>query len=206
VVERVASDLAALGHRVEQAHPAALAAPDAIGHFLTGFGAWTARELDHIGTVLGRPVTADDVEAGTWATAELGRGVTAAQYIEAVEGLHRHTRAVVSWWDDDGWDLLLSPTIPEVPPTLGQFASTPENPLAGLVRATPVVAFTAVFNITGQPAVSLPLGESSHGLPVGVQLVSAPAREDVLLRVASQLEAARPWRDRQPPIHADSGS
>ncbi len=198
VVERVASDLAALGHRVERAHPAALASADVIGHFLTCFGAWTARELDRMGDLLGTPVTADGVEAGTWATAELGRAVTGAQYLAAVEGLHRHTRAVVSWWDDDGWDLLLTPTIPEVPPTLGQFAATADDPLAGLMRSAPFVAFAAVFNITGQPAVSLPLGQSEGGVPLGVQLVAAPAREDVLLRVSSQLEAAHPWADRRP--------
>ena len=58
--------------------------------------------------------------------------------------------------------------------------------------------FAAVFNITGQPAVSLPLGQSASGVPIGVQLVAAPGREDVLLRIASQLEAAHPWVDRRP--------
>jgi len=198
-VERAAALLAELGHRVEEASPSALADPTIGGHFLTCFGAWTARELDHIGELVGAPVTPDGVEPGTWAVAEMGRGVTAAQYVAAVEGIHRYSREVISWWEVDGYDLLLTPTIPELPPVLGQFGSTADEPLTGLVRAAPIVAFTAAFNMTGQPAISLPLVQSTSGLPVGLQLVGAPAREDVLIRVAGQLEQAAPWADRRPP-------
>ncbi|HEV7721979.1 MAG TPA: amidase [Iamia sp.] len=189
--EATAQRLADLGHRVEAASPPALADSSALAHFLTCFGVWTAHELDAIGELIGEPVTEEGVEAGTWAVAEMGRSVTGAQYLAGREGLHRVARAVIRWWEE--WDLLLTPTIPEVAPTLGQFAPAPDNPLAGLLRATPIVAFTAVFNITGQPAISLPLTMSSSGLPIGQQLVAAPTREDVLLRVASQLEAAHPW-------------
>jgi amidase len=128
----------------------------------------------------------------------MGRSVTAAQYLAGIEGLHVAARAIIGWWEVDGFDLLLTPTMPEVPPTLGQFAATPDNPLAGLLRATPIVAFTAAFNITGQPAISLPLAETGDGVPIGMQLVGAPAREDVLIRVAAQLETAVPWADRRP--------
>jgi amidase len=191
--EAVARQLADLGHRVEQASPPALA-DEAVGaHFLTCFGVWTARELDRIGEMLGTPVTEAGVEPGTWAAAEMGRSVTGAQYVAGVEGLHANARDMVRWWEEDGWDLLLTPTVPELPLTLGQFAATAENPLVGLLRAAPVVAFTAPFNISGQPAISLPLARSASGLPIGMQLVAAPAREDVLVRVAAQLEAAHPW-------------
>jgi len=206
VVEEVAATLTDLGHRVEPAHPAALTGPDLTSHFVTGFAAWTARELDRIGEWIGRPVGPDDVEVGTWAVAEIGRTVTAAAYLAALEGLNAVTRGVVAWWLDDGWDLLLTPTMPEVPPTLGQFAASEGEPLRGLLRATPIVAFTAPFNVTGQPAVSLPLGEAEVDggrVPVGVQLVAAPAREDVLVRVAAQLESASPWADRKPPTVVD---
>lgn len=199
-VERTAEVLEGLGHRVERAHPAALADPEVGGHFLVAFGVWTARELDQIGEMLGTPVTEEGVEAGTWAIAEMGRTLTGAQFLAATEGLHRCARGVIAWWQEEGWDLLLSPTIPEVPPTLGQFGPQPGDPLAGVLRSTPMVAFTAPFNITGQPAVSLPLGTSGGGVPLGVQLVGAPAREDVLLRVAAQLEEAVPWADRRPPL------
>jgi len=200
VVERTAAALVGLGHRVEQASPPALADPTTIAHFLPCFGSWTAHELDHLGEMAGEAVTEDSVEPGTWAVAELGRATTAAQYLAGLDGLHRLARRVVSWWLDDGWDLLLTPTIPEIPPTLGQFGATPDNPLAGVLRATPIVAFTVPFNVTGQPAISLPVGESEAGVPIGVQLVSAPARDDVLIGVASQLEAAMPWADRRPDL------
>jgi amidase len=71
-----------------------------------------------------------------------------------------------------------------------------------MLRAGEIVAFAQPFNVTGQPAISLPLHWTDDGLPVGVQLVAAPGREDVLLQVAGQLEQAQPWADRIPPIHA----
>lgn len=198
--ERTASLLESLGHEVAPASPAALADPSVAVSFITCFGAWVARDLDHIAEITGTPVTAAGVEAGTWAVAEMGREVSAAAYLGAVECLHAYTRDVVRWWAEDGYDLLLTPTMPELPPTLGQFHSSVEDPLAGLLRSTATVSLTAVFNITGQPAVSLPLEMSAGGLPVGIQLVGAPAREDVLIRVAAQLEQAAPWAGRRPPV------
>lgn len=189
-----------LGHQVTEDHPVGLASADTTGHFLVAFGAWVARELDRMAELAGEPVPEDGVEPGTWFLAEGGRGVSAAQYLAAVEGLHRASRSLVGWWNDH--DLLLTPTIAELPPTLGQFASTAEEPLTGLFRSSPLATFTAPFNITGQPAISLPLHLSSEGLPIGVQLVAAPGREDVLIRVASQLESAQPWFGRRPGVWA----
>src|SRR6266540_1142963 len=193
--------LESVGHRVEQAHPAALADPELVTAFLPCYGTWTAAELDYWGRWLGRPLTADDVEVSTWAVAEMGRQVSATQYLAGLWALHRYLAAVQSWWAE-GWDLLLTPTIAEPPPILGQFTSPPENPLQAVFRSSALVAFTIPFNITGQPAVSLPLGWTATGLPLGVQLVAAYGREDLLLRVAAQLEAAAPWADRRPPVHA----
>lgn len=197
-LERTVATLTGLGHHVEDASPAALASEEVTASFLTCFGSWTARELDRIGEWIGEPVTAEGVEAGTWAVAELGRTVSAAQYLAATEALHRASRDITSWWAD-GWDLLLTPTLPEVPPVLGGFRATEEDPSHGLLRSAAMVAFTVPFNITGQPAISLPLAWSDAGLPIGMQLVAAPAREDVLLRLAGQLERAVPWADRLPP-------
>ena len=104
------------------------------------------------------------------------------------------------WWTD--FDLLITATIPELPPVLGQFGAEPDNPLAGVFRATPIVANTMPFNITGQPAISLPIAESGSGLPIGVQLVAAFGRDDRLISVGAQLEAATPWADRRPVVWA----
>jgi len=193
--------LHSLGHGVEAAHPPALADPELATAFLPCYGAWTAAELGYWGDWLGRPLTADDVEVSTWAVAEMGRQVSATQYLAGLWALHRYSAAVQSWWAD-GWDLLLTPTIAEPPPILGQFTSPAENPLQAVFRAAAIVAFTIPFNITGQPAISLPLGSTASGLPVGVQLVAAYGREDLLLRVAAQLEEAAPWAERRPKVHA----
>lgn len=199
-----ASLLESLGHRVEEAFPAPLAEPGHIAHFLVAYSAWVARELDRLGELVGTPPTEDGFEPGTWAIAEGGRAVTAGQYLAALDGLHAMTRSAVAWWEVDGFDLLLTPTIAELPPTLGQFGATAADPLAGVFRSTPIVTFTAPFNITGQPAISLPLHQSAEGLPIGQQLVAAPAREDVLVRVAAQLEEALPWADRRPRVWSGS--
>src|SRR6266508_1956913 len=182
-------------------HLPALADPELATAFLPCYGAWTAAELGYWGDWLGRPLTADDVEVSTWAVAEMGRQVSATQYLAGLWALHRYSAAVQSWWAD-GWDLLLTPTIAEPPPILGQFTSPAENPLQAVFRAAAIVAFTIPFNITGQPAISLPLGSTASGLPVGVQLVAAYGREDLLLRVAAQLEEAAPWAERRPKVHA----
>ena len=112
--------------------------------------------------------------------------------------MHAWTRRVASWWDDDGFDLLLTPTFAEPPPVLGDLTD-PEN---GVARSLPFAIFTAPFNVTGQPAMSVPLYVAASGLPIGVQMVAAPYREDVLIRLAAQLEHAQPWADIRPPLHA----
>jgi amidase len=113
--------------------------------------------------------------------------------------MHAFTRRVASWWES-GFDLLLTPTLAEPPPLLGDLAGTNPNPAEAWRRNGEVAAFTPLFNVTGQPAISLPLHWSAEGLPVGVQLVAAHNREDLLIRIAAQLEQAQPWSDRRPPI------
>ncbi len=200
-VARTAALLEELGHRVEQASPPALDEAALTDNFVICFASFVARTLDELGELVGETPTAEGFETGTWAIAELGRSITAAQYLAARDALHSWSRRMSGWWAG-GYDLLLTPTVPELPPVLGQFASTPDNPLQGIARSTPIVAFTAPFNVTGQPAVSLPMHRASGGLPVGVQLVAADHREDVLIRVSAQLEAASPWKDRVPAVHA----
>ena len=119
----------------------------------------------------------------------------------AREWLQLNSRRVQEWWAD-GWDLLLTPTLAHPPPPLGHFDPEPNNPFSGMLKAGAFVPFTPTFNATGQPAISLPLHWNDEGLPIGVQLVAAYGREDQLLRVAAQLEQARPWADRWPSVNA----
>ncbi|HVF75899.1 MAG TPA: amidase [Acidimicrobiales bacterium] len=187
--ELTARRLEGLGHTVEVAHPAALADPALTTWFLPCYAVWTAHDLDLWGTRIGRVLGPDDVELLTWTLAEMGRTVSGAQYVDALSHLHDYSRRVQSWWDD-GWDLLVTPTIPEVPPPLGTFASAPDNPLGGVFRSSQVVPYCVPFNITGQPAISLPMHATDDGLPIGVQLVARYGADRLLLKLAADLEVA----------------
>jgi len=99
-------------------------------------------------------------------------------------------------------DVLLTPTLGEPPLPLGTFDSPPENPLQGLFRAAQFVPFTPICNVTGQPAMSVPLFWNADGLPVGSHFVGRFGDEATLFRLAAQLEAARPWAGRHPPVSA----
>ena len=135
----------------------------------------------------------------TWAIAERGRAVGGVEYMRATEQLAAFTRRVAEWWTG-GFDLLLTPTLVEPPPLLGEFAGTAEEPLRGFARAGDFVVFTLPFNATGQPAVSLPLSWNADGLPIGVQLVGRDCAEATLIRIAAQIEKARPWIERKPKV------
>ncbi len=202
-----ASLLESLGHHVEQAFPRPLADPDFGRRFAAMWSTNMAVGIARMSDQLGRELTADDVELVNWTQAQFARGVTGVDYAQAVAAMSSFRRAVQSWWAPEeagggGFDLLVTPTLGEPPPRLGEFANDPAAPMAPMVRAAALVPFTPAFNATGQPAISLPLHWSAEGLPVGVQLVAAYGAEDLLLRVASQLEAAHPWAERRPPSDA----
>jgi amidase len=132
---------------------------------------------------------------------ERAREVTAVDYASAQEVVYGFRRALQQWWAD-GWDLLLTPTVAEPPLLLTEFENNPGNPTAPMRRGGEFAAFTPPFNMSGQPAISLPLHRSAEDLPVGIQLVAGYGREDVLIRVAAQLESAHPWESRRPVIPA----
>lgn len=186
--ERAAALLEGAGHHVEAAAPAALAEPALVVHFLPCYASWTAHDVDLWGEHVGRVLTADDVEPTTWTLAEMGRTVSAAQYLAALAGLRDYSRRVQEWWED--FDILVTPTVTEPPPPLGSFASTPDNPLGAVLRAGAVIPFVVPFNVTGQPAVSVPVHRSADGLPVGAQLVARYGADQLLLKLAADLEAA----------------
>ena len=100
------------------------------------------------------------------------------------------------------YDALLTPTLAEPPVPLGSFDSPPDDPLKGLRRAEEFIPFTPICNITGQPAMSVPLFWNAAGLPIGTHFIGRFGDEATLFRLASQLEQARPWADRRPPVSA----
>jgi amidase len=137
------------------------------------------------------------VEPYTWATVELAKRFSGADYALACEVQQEYAARVARWWSS-GYDLLLTPTSTEPPPLLAELAPDPATPLRMGKRFGAICAFTMPWNVTGQPAISLPLHWTAEGLPVGVQLVAAIGREDLLIRIAAQLEQAAPWVSRWP--------
>ena len=199
-VENTAKLLTELGHNVELVALDAMDSDDLEAAFSVIAGAGLVRDLERWGERLGRPITEADIEPMNWAMFEQARTVVASAYVAAVESVQSYARGVAAWWDE-GFDVLLTPTTAAVPAKIGELAplGDPQAVMAGMMACT---AFTVPFNATGQPAISLPLHLSDAGLPIGIQLVAAYGREDVLVRLASQLECARPWAERRPPIHA----
>jgi amidase len=185
--------LESLGHSVEESYPQAMA--DAT--FPPRFGAmWAANQAvsrDSLAALLGRPATSDDIEAVNWAQAEYAARSSAVDYAKSVAAAAMFRRSLAQWWYD-GFDLLLTPTLARIPFPVGSFTNDPADPFKPSRLANEWVRFTAQFNMSGQPAISLPMGRTVTGLPVGVQLVAAYGRDDVLLQVAAQLETAAPWK------------
>ncbi len=200
--EHLAEVLESAGHHVEHTAPKAL---DDVEPLLGSFSAiafsHTLVAVAETGALLGREATADDFEANTWAQAEIAKGYSGADFVAAIHTMHRWTRDVCSWWAD-GYDLLVTPTLAQPPPRLGVVASTTEDPLGATTEALPFGVYTVPFNVTGQPAMSIPVTRTDDGLPIGVQLAADHYREDLLVRVAAQLEELIPWADDRPPVHA----
>jgi amidase len=196
-----AKTLEGLGHEVEEPDMSMLRSIDLVQSFLVRWAAGLAALLDRLGIATGNAIGPDDVEPLSWALAECGRRHSAAEYLAAV-GQHQLVARMLAGIHESGADLLLSPTLGEPPPPLGTFDDSGPDPMAAFERALVSGCFTAIFNATGQPAISLPLHWSDDGLPIGIQLVAPLGREDLLLRVAAQLEQAVPWADRTPLIFA----
>ena len=195
--------LESLGHGVDEVELAELDADGVTETFLQRWGAGVAWVLDYWSRRTETTITEDDVEALTEALADLGRGVSAADFLTAVEHHQVLAYKMAAWQEESGYDLILTPTTGEPAPPLGTFATNEEQPLMPIVRATPSAAFTAGMNMTGAPAISLPLHWTAGGLPVGAQLSAPYGREDLLIRVAAQCEEAAPWAGKLPPFTAN---
>jgi amidase len=198
--------LESLGHNVieHNLEDASAGDPDELVEtFMTRWMGGQASTLDQLGRLIGREIRAEEVEPLTWALAEEGRRRSAGDYLNAVDRHNLVTR-LISIQLDSNFDLLVTPTTGEAAPELGTFDDSGPDPLRAIRRAYKTAAFSGIFNATGHPAISLPLHWTDSGLPLGVQLVAAHGREDLLIAVAAQFERAQPWIDRSPPVFASS--
>ncbi|CAN5406179.1 amidase [soil metagenome] len=200
-VASTVATLEGLGHHVEDAWPAALADASMTGRFMAMWATNMALGMATMSAAIGRELTADDVEPVNWVQAEFARGVTGVQFADALAAVADFRRSLHQWWAD-GYDILVTPTLGEPPVRIGEHDAVGDDPLAGMKRAAKFVPFTPAFNMSGQPAVSLPLHRTPEGLPIGVQFVGAYGREDILIRLAAQLEQSNPWAHHRPPTSA----
>ena len=191
--------LESLGHTVFEAP--ALSDEGYIDNFLKIWIGGVAGNVRELGNMRGRPVEASELEPLTAQMVEMAESISAADFLVALEYLRGLSRRVISMWGEI--DVLLTPTLAKVPIEIGALRPNEgEPPIEMLNKAAEWVPFTPVWNVTGQPAISLPLHQSQEGLPVGVQLVGAPAAEELLISLSAQLEEARPWADRRPELVA----
>ncbi len=203
-VEGAARLLESLGHAVEEASPTdrpEAAELDLADTFLTRWAAGIGATVEAMSQAVGRRPERDELEPLTWALVEIGAERSGTRYLVDV-GIHQLVTRAVAEWYESGFDLVLSPTMAEPPVPLGTHDDSGADPLDAYRRAVPQGAFTALLNVTGQPAISLPLHWTADGLPVGVQLAAPYGREDLLIRLAAQVEQAQPWADRVPPVFA----
>jgi amidase len=194
-VDEVARLLESLGHRVTFDPLDELNVPE-IGNGLgVIIAAWLAHEMDLWAARLGRVIEPDELEPMNSLMLQRGRAMTARDYVRAVHDSQRYGRQVARW--TERFDVIVTPTAPSPPPPLGVNGPIPDPTHPDYDPGGPA-SFTVPFDITGEPAISLPLHHSAAGLPIGVQFVAPYGREDVLLRLAASLESACPWDRRHP--------
>jgi amidase len=195
--EETARLCADLGHEIVEATPDVdgMQMVKRFGDAWTGFFGGLIADLERR---LDRTAREGDFEPATWATFLHAKKQTTAEYLMAVQDLHALSRDVARFFAD--FDAMITPTQTLPPVPLGYFEYTPDDPRDYVVRLCQYTGFTLMCNVTGQPAMSLPLNWNDQGLPIGVQVVGRYGDEAMLFRIAGQLEAAKPWTNRRPPV------
>ena len=200
-VRLVADRLEAAGHHVVNEAPAAYTEKEYLEHFIDTIAPTLGGLFDYISSVIGRPLTEDDVEPQTWYWFARGSRRTGSDLANDLTWLAGYRRRMAAWWSS-GFDLMVAPAFPRAGLELG----LTEDGAEGTRRNIDLIRLTAPINSTGQPALTVP-ALIANGLPIGVQIVAAYGREDLLLQVGHQLEAAIAWRDWRPawaqtePVH-----
>jgi amidase/6-aminohexanoate-cyclic-dimer hydrolase len=186
-----------LGHKVEEAKwPMDTAIMR--GAFLNIINVSVARALDDAATPLGRAVTDKDVEHVTWVMAQQGRNISSADYSRAIVTIHQMGFTIAKF--QQVYDVIINPALGKPPVPLGLLSLSPKDMRTFTKEVTEFSPFTSVYNVTGQPSMSVPLHWTLDGLPVGVMFSARFGDEATLFRLASQLEKAKPWAGRRPKI------
>jgi amidase len=189
--QRAAHRLEDLGHHVEEVIMP-WSPPDLLADFTVAFGPLSAMGVVAGGQIAGRGPTPADVEALTWALYEHARRLGALDHLAAQARLERLAREIVSF--SSRFDAILTPALAQRPPHTGQIHGRGPDPWDHYRRSGAFTPYTAIINVTGQPAITLPSHVADDGLPVGIQLIGRPAGEAELLSLAGQLERSHPWR------------
>jgi amidase len=200
-VQEAATLCASLGHEVVEAAPVMKLGMDLVWWaFWVVWSSGCAWTIDGIGMEMGKTLTKDEFEPFTWFLYEMGRKQGASTYLISISLLQRVARDIARFFlEYDAW---LTPSLAELPVPLGTFDLPKEDPNQSLRWIETFTPFTVICNATGQPAMSVPLYWNTEGLPVGVQFVGRFGDEATLIRLAAQIESARPWADRRPPVSA----
>ena len=195
------SDAAALceslGHQVEEAAPA-YDKPALRQAYFTLLAANQAADQRELAALLGREPGPDDLEPWTRRMIAIGAELDGPQVLAAIRTLHREGRKIGQF--HERYDVLLTPTLAQPPIPIGQLDMSIDDEALYTARSTAFSPFTRLANCTGQPAMSLPLYWSAAGLPIGIMFTGRFGEEGLLFSLAGQLEQARPWFNRNPPI------
>lgn len=198
-VEKTAKLLESLGHDVVEAWPDY--DPAAIGQALVTFIAGhTTTGLELRAEALGRELGEDDVEAQTWAFAQMSKLISSTDYARAQIAQQVESRKIGAFFED--YDAFIQPTLGMVPAKIGWLDMNTGDMTDYIARIGQYSPFTSVYNITGNPSMSVPLHWSDTGLPVGTMITGGFGDEATLFRLAGQLERAEPWIDKTPPLTA----
>ncbi|MFT3808526.1 MAG: amidase family protein [Micropepsaceae bacterium] len=186
-----------LGHTVEESSPQ-LDIAVLSECFMAVWASGLSQILDTIAMLTNTKPSTKTVQGLTMALYEVGKKITAAQYLNAITMLQAAGRTAAAWHNT--YDVWLTPTLGAPPLPIGTVDTSERDPQKAFAPIIDYVPFTAIQNATGQPAINLPLHWNKAGLPIGVQFVGRFGDEATLLRIAAQLEKARPWKDKRPPI------
>jgi amidase len=189
--------LSELGHEVEEV-TAPWGEQDLLQTFVMAFGTPIAMGLYFGGMVTGREPSPELVEPLSWTMYEGIRARTALEYLLARTQLSAISRGIIALWET--YDVILTPALAERPVRIGEIDACSDDPWEDFRRSGRFTPYTALYNVTGQPAMSVPLFHGDDRLPTAVQIAARPAGESTLLSLAAQLETARPWADRRPEL------